>query len=149
MSSEHPLTGVGLGNFEVRALDYVRRPGALPYVGAVIERPHAVHNAYLQALAETGAIGLALLVAFVLGALGAPLHAARRFKALGDRRLAQLSVSLLIGNIGLMTAAIFLSIGADRTVWFLLGLGPVLLGIAYGADRAASRPLATGHSGGR
>jgi O-antigen ligase len=147
MSSEHPLTGVGLGNFEVRAPDYVRRPGALPYVGAVIEKPHATHNTFLQALAETGAIGLGLLTAFVLVTLRSLLHAARRFAGLGHHTLAQLSRALLIGNIGLLTAAIFLSIGADRTVWLLLGLGPVLLAIACRADRAASWP--TPADGGR
>jgi O-antigen ligase len=134
MSADHPWTGVGVGNFQVRSADYVRQPGALSYVGAVIERPRAVHNAYLHVLAESGVVGLGLFALFVLTTMRALLVAAQRFAGLGEHVLARLSRALLVGNIGLLTAAVFLSIGADRTVWLLLALGPVLLGIASTAQ---------------
>jgi O-antigen ligase len=112
----------------------VRQPGALSYVGAVIERPRAVHNAYLHVLAESGVVGLGLFALFVLTTMRALLVAAQRFAGLGEHVLARLSRALLVGNIGLLTAAVFLSIGADRTVWLLLALGPVLLGVASTAQ---------------
>jgi O-antigen ligase len=141
MSADHPLTGVGVGNFQVRSADYVRRPGALSYVGAVIERPRAVHNAYLHVLAESGVVGVGLFALFVLATMRAPLVAARRFARRGEHVLARLSRAVLVGNIGLLTAAVFLSIGADRTLWLLLALGPVLLGVAsVGRNTSAAHP---------
>lgn len=52
MASAHPVTGVGLGNYEVVYFQY-----------ALARWPHALghaHNDYLNILAETGIIGLAL-----------------------------------------------------------------------------------------
>jgi O-antigen ligase len=136
MSADHPVAGVGLDNFPVLSGDYVREPGTLRFVDLVAERPHEVHNTYLQLLAETGAVGLGLFLAVVWAALAAALRAVRRFEALGAPGLAQLARAVIVANLGLLTAAAFLSIGSRPTFWVLLSLGPVLLAVANPWPRA-------------
>ena len=41
---------------------------------------------------------------------------------------------VIVGTIGLLTAAAFLTIGWDRRLWFLLALGPALAAIARRAQ---------------
>jgi O-antigen ligase len=147
MSADHPITGVGLDNFVVRSREYVRRPGRLDFVDLVVERPHVVHNTYLQMLAETGFVGLGLFLAFALTAVASAARAARRFDRSGRRSLALLARGVLVGNIGLLIAATFISAQVTATVWLLLALGPVLLSLACAGRTpasAAARPVRTG-----
>lgn len=130
MSSDHPVVGVGLDNFVVLSREYVREPGTLRFVDLVAERPHQVHNTYLQLLAETGVVGLGLFLAVVWAALGSARRAARRFQAQGATGLYRLACAVVVANVGLLAAAAFLSIGSRPTLWVLLALGPMLLGVA-------------------
>ena len=130
MSEDQPVTGVGLANFTVRSREYVRRPGALRYVELVVERPHEVHNTYLQMLAETGVVGLLLFLALAWTAVTSALRAGCTFERTGRRRLAVASRSVAVASIGLLAAAVFLSLQANATVWVLLALGPLMLGVA-------------------
>jgi O-antigen ligase len=131
MTADHPVTGVGLDNFIVRSPEYVREPGSLEYVELVVDRPHVVHNTYLQMLAETGVVGLGLFVALALTALASAIRAARRFERAGRRALGLLSRGVLVADIGLLTAAFFITAQSTATVWVLLALGPALLGLSY------------------
>lgn len=140
MSGDHPLAGVGLNNFRARSSEYVRRPGALEFVDLVSERPRVAHNTYLQLLAETGAIGLALFVLVVGACLRAGWRACRRFERAGEHALAALARASVLAATGVLTAAVFLSDAADKRLWLLLGLGPALLGIA------ARCPVADGNA---
>lgn len=148
MAAEHPMTGVGLDNFTARSAEYVRRPGSLDYVELIVDRPHVVHNTYLQMLAETGVIGLGLWLALAATVLGSALRAARRFERAGRHRLAVLSRGVLVADVGLLTAVFFISALSTATVWVLLALGPVLLSLASAPDRGspgrAARPSGRG-----
>jgi O-antigen ligase len=144
MSADHPLTGVGLDNFTIRSGEYVRRPGSLSYVELVVERPHEVHNTYLQMLADTGVIGLGLFLAYAWTALASAIRAARRFERIGRDRLALVSLGAFIAGVGLLTAAFFISAQSTATVWVLLALGPVLFGLSYTLDPRAAPPVRHG-----
>jgi O-antigen ligase len=137
VSADHPIGGVGLANFTVRSREYVRRPGTLQYVELIVDRPHVVHNTYLQMLAETGAVGLALFAAVLWSALGSAVRAARSFERAGERALARFSRRVVVAYIGLLTAAVFISLQATVTAWVLLMLGPILFGLAQTWNRAA------------
>jgi O-antigen ligase len=145
MAADHPVLGVGLGNFSVHARDYVRRPGALSFVNLIAERPHVVHNVYLEMLADAGAVGLALLAAFLALAVASAARAARLFERIGEPGLAALGRSLVVADVALLTAIAFLSIGSSATVWVVLALGPVLLGVAsaHRASASSTRALVT------
>ena len=136
MSSDHPITGVGLDSFTVHSGEYVRRPGVLRYVDLVVDRPHVVHNTYLEMLAESGVVGLGLTLALAAIAVSSALRAARRFERAGERGLAVLARGVVAADAGLLTAAVFISAQATATVWVLLALGPMLLGVAVALSSA-------------
>jgi len=120
MASAHPLTGVGLGHYEVAYSDY-----------ALARWPHALghaHNDYLNLLAETGIIGLAasltgwaLIVGWTVRALAARFPVAH---------------GLALGLLGTWTHFAVHSVVDKLTVNNLfLHLG-VMLGLLAFADRS-------------
>lgn len=137
MSGDHPITGVGLNSFTVHSGEYVRRPGAMNYVDLVVDRPHVAHNTYLEMLAESGVVGLGLTLALAAIAVGSALRAGRRFERVGERGLAVLARGVVAADAGLLAAAVFISAQAAATVWILLALGPILLGVSIVLSSAA------------
>ena len=140
VAEQNPATGVGLANFTVRSREYVRRPGTLEYVELIVDRPHVVHNTYHQMAAETGVVGLALFVALAGMVLAAAIRAARRFERLGEAVLANVSRGVAVAYVGLLTAAFFISLQVTATVWVLLALGPILLGLAQTWNATGATP---------
>jgi O-antigen ligase len=126
---------VGLHNYEVVARDYTRLPGSLTNVNKIAEKPHAVHNTYLEALADTGVIGLALFLVLGIGSCYAAWLAGRRFEELGQPRMEALARAVVVATIGMLAAAFFISDGVDRRLWVLFALGPATLAIAEGRKR--------------
>ncbi|MEN3285462.1 MAG: hypothetical protein V7607_6602 [Solirubrobacteraceae bacterium] len=139
MTEDHPVTGVGLAAFQTEAKNYVREPGSLQFVRLIVDEPHVTHNVYLQQLAETGVVGLALLLAVIGASLGAAARAARRFDALGDPALATLARAVIIASIGFLTASLFISNSTDKRLWIILALGPALLGAAHRVSSSTER----------
>jgi O-antigen ligase len=132
IAENNPIGGIGLHNYEVVAKDYTRLPGSLTNVNKIAEKPHAVHNTYLEALAETGIIGLALFLVLAIGSCYAAWLAGRRFEELGEPRMEALARAILVATIGMLAAAFFISDGVDRRLWALFALGPASLAIAEG-----------------
>jgi O-antigen ligase len=139
MTEDHPVTGVGLAAFQTEAKNYVREPGSLELVRLIVDEPHVTHNVYLQQLAETGVVGLVLLLAVIGASLGAAARAARCFDALGDPALATLARAVIVASIGLLTASLFISNSTDKRLWIVLALGPALLGAAHRAPSSTER----------
>jgi O-antigen ligase len=130
IAADHPAAGVGLHNFTVYSPRYVRRPGALNNVDLIAERPHVVHNTYLEVATETGVVGLGLFVAVIAASLGAAWRAASMSERRGDQVLGTLARGVLVAVIGVLVAAAFVSLGSDPVLWLLLALGPALLAVA-------------------
>ena len=133
MTEDHPVAGVGLAGFRDEAKNYVREPGSLTFVRLIVDDPAVAHNVYLQQLAETGVVGLALLLAVIAASLAAAARAARRFEAIGDHALATLARAVIVASIGFLTASLFISNSTDKRLWIILALGPALLGAAHRA----------------
>lgn len=137
MSEDHPITGVGLNQFREESTTYVRDLQNLQYVDLIVDTPRIVHNTYLQLLAETGIVGLlGFLLVSVLG-LVTTWRAAGAWERAGRPDLQALTQGLLIGQIGFLVAAFFLSIGNNFRLWLLLGLGSALLTAARKEDRGS------------
>jgi O-antigen ligase len=135
IASAHPINGVGLDNFTFQEKRFVRRSGPLTSVNLISEKPHVVHSLYLQALAELGVVGLTLLVVVMVGCVAATGRAIRRFDAREQSQMATLARALLIAQLSILVAQVFLSDGDDQRFWLLFALGPVL------ATLAARRPV--------
>lgn len=138
-SEDHPIGGIGLANYEVVAKEYTREPGKLESVNKIAERPHVVHNTYLESLTETGVIGLALFVVLALACCYAAWSAGRRFEDRGEVEMEAMSRAVLVATIGMLVAVFFISAGVDRRLWALLALGPATLAIAESRERAGLR----------
>ena len=130
MSEDNLILGVGANNFRVESSKYVREPGSPNDIELVTEDPHVVHNIYLQQLAETGVVGLALLAIFLALALRATWLGIHNLEKSGLLRLAVLGRAILVAQIGALSASIFLSNGYDQVLWILLALGPALTMVA-------------------
>jgi O-antigen ligase len=130
ITSDHPVAGVGLHNFTVHSPRYVREPGALENVKLIAERPHVVHNTYLELLTETGVIGLSLFLVAIAASLLACVKAARQFEARGDIAWGAVARAAVVAASAALAAAVFVTIGSREMFWFILALGPVLLGLA-------------------
>jgi O-antigen ligase len=142
----HPVLGVGLDNYEVVAKDYTRVPGALKNVNKIAEKPHVVHNTYLEALTETGIVGLLLFLFIAFTSLFCAYRAGKWFEGMGNLPMEALSRAIVVGTIGIMVAGFFVSAGVDKRLWVLLALGPAALTIAR---IQAERPRLVGRPVGR
>lgn len=135
---DHPVGGAGIGNFTVVSPRYALDIGTLDAPDFVTVDPLPPHNLILEALAETGVVGLVLVVIALGACLRASHRAARLFARHGAGELELLAQLVLVAQIAIVTAGMFLPITANRQLWTLLAVGPALLGIALrlraGAD---------------
>ena len=137
MSEDNPVLGVGVNNFESRSADFVLQPGRLENTELIVDRPHVAHNVYLQQLAETGVIGLGLLIGFFGAGLLATRSAAQQFRSVGDAPMQGLASAVLVAQIAALSASVFLSNGYDLPLWLLLALGPTLASVAAREEAVA------------
>ncbi|MBF6619478.1 MAG: O-antigen ligase family protein [Patulibacter sp.] len=141
---DHPVGGVGTGNFPVVEGSYLKEIGFVKEPTWYVDTPLVAHNIWIQALVENGVPGLLLLIALVIACVAASFAAGRRFTQLGRPDLAHLGRALGVGQIGSLVASNFISNGSDRVFWIMLTLGPALLvaaAIAQQAQRRGDRPL--------
>jgi putative inorganic carbon (hco3(-)) transporter len=129
VSEDHLLTGVGVHNLHVHALRYVDELDSVEAANT-LAREQVAHNVFIEMLAETGVVGLALFLAVIGGCLRAALRAARSFDALREPSLAAMSRAVVVAMVGSLAASLFLSGGGGERLWVLFALGPALLGIA-------------------
>jgi O-antigen ligase len=94
------------------------------------ERPHLVHNTYLEVLTDAGVIGLLLFMGVIVAALRAAYRASMLFERAGDRASAALSRSVLVAALAALTASLFLSNQTDPRTWVILTLAIGLLAAA-------------------
>jgi O-antigen ligase len=135
MAKDNPVKGVGLGSFETSSIHYVLEPGSLERADQVIDTPKVAHNIYLQAFAELGVVGLAMLVSILAFPIVCALRAARRFTKAGDAEMNIISRAVVVALAAFLTSNFFLSSQFDKQLWLLIALAPPLLAIASAAQR--------------
>jgi O-antigen ligase len=138
VARDHPLAGVGIGNFIVVSPSYAQQVGTVKYTEVLIEDPKPVHNTVIEAVAETGFVGLALLVAAIGLCMSATVRAVRRFRRIGRDDLELLAQLVLVAQIAILAAGMFLPMTYSRQLWMLLAIGPALLGIALRTSVASA-----------
>jgi O-antigen ligase len=129
MAEEHPVAGVGLGNFATVEPRYLASSINLLRTDRVLHFPPA-HNMYLQVLSELGAIGFALFLSILGGALMIGLKAVRALARGPDRRLEIAARGVVIAYVSLLTTNIFNNGLVHKQLWLFVGLLLALSAIA-------------------
>lgn len=112
MWSDHPLAGVGIGQF----------PSNLPFYGKTLHLKFqnlGAHNMYIQILAETGIIGLILFA----GLLGSALKSLRQAARLSNPVASSLAWTWLIVLVVLLLGGITKNDHFDKLLWLVIGIG--------------------------
>jgi O-antigen ligase len=152
MWQDHPVIGVGLGDFRVHSSEYARALGPLEFAEFLTEERKYVHNVYLEILAETGIVGLLLFTTVLALCLRAAWRAVRLFRQAGDTAMATLAKAVVIGVVAWLAAGMFISGQTDRRLWLLLALGPAMLAAAkrqagaYAVEGSRARPRRMGYA---
>lgn len=115
----HPLTGVGLGNFQMYASAYFPQ-------GTIYAQDQASHNIIVGALAETGIVGAAVLIAMIGALVGQGLSMVRADRVLAGRRadlaMAQVTAGLMTGYLVFLIVSMSVDLQRDRFFVALAGL---------------------------
>jgi len=134
---DNPIVGVGIAQFPQVSPHYTLQPGALRFVGLIVEKHIVVHNLYLQLWVETGIVGLLLFLSVIGASLTAAVRALRSFDRQRDAEMSALTRAAILALIGMLTASFFLSNIEAGQLWVLLALGPVLWGISQRKSRTS------------
>lgn len=143
MFVEHPLFGVGLGNYPVEYQDYAQRLG---YESRHSER-HA-HNMFLEWLAETGLFGGAALVALIKEMLKRLNAGYQNHLTEGDLTGASMLAAFRLGLLGYLIASLFLHAAFPRYFWLFAALAIAIpYPVTQGAPSLQTKALRFRRSG--
>ncbi len=122
VAEDHPVLGVGAGNFILVEPEYSASGINISRIDIVFDQTKVVHNTFLQLQTELGAIGLA---AFLL-VVGAAVVGS--FRSISRMRGVPLDVELLVrgftvGLLGVLAAYSFESSQYEKQLWLMLGVG--------------------------
>jgi O-antigen ligase len=122
ITENHPLAGIGAGNFTLVEPSYAFGDRNLPRFDLVVDTPLVVHNTYLNVLVELGVVGFILFGALIAGAFVVAFRAVGAFARAGDWEMEILARGLVIGTIGMLAAFFFLSAQYEKQLPLLLGI---------------------------
>lgn len=137
MVEEHPLTGIGAGNFKYVVTRYETQENDLQKIA---------HNTYIEVAAELGLPGLAIFLTILYLPLRYLGQARRMAQARGDEWLASAATGIHAGLIGCAVAMIFLSAETQKFIWLMIALAPCVRTLATqsaGKDAGNERPFET------
>ncbi len=139
---DHPVLGVGPGQFPVHYQEYAGRVGGVvhstvkfgPQKGATPERQ--AHDTYLGIAADLGAVGLAVFLSTPRGVGARPLACpqALQVERPGARRARR--AGYLLALAAYLAAGVFLSLAYERYLWMVLALAAVVVRLGR-SERAA------------
>jgi O-antigen ligase len=122
MFSDHPLTGVGAGNYTEHFDEYARRHGTTVRSYEEFSDPHYPHSTYLEILAETGVVGLAAFLAVIAAAFAGLAGAYRAFRSAGSTEMADLVFSVALAITAYLTTSLLLQAHYIEYLWLLVAL---------------------------
>jgi hypothetical protein len=117
MFEDHPLLGVGIGNYEVHYHSYAQEVG----LDARREERQA-HSLYLEVAAESGLLGLGVFGGMLVYAAMGPWRARARLQREGDLDSADMMRALGVAFFGYLVGSLFLHLSYPRYFWLMLGL---------------------------
>lgn len=145
MFLDHPLLGVGPGNYEVHYLSYSARAGLSGE--DTVRDPHSL---YVQIAAETGLVGLAAFAWLLAAAFALLERARRRARRARARQFALLLLACQLSLVIYLALSTFLHDAYFRHFFVLLALGALGAGLALASSsmQRAAGATASSNSGG-
>jgi len=134
---DHPLLGIGAGNFRGLEAVYASRTLDLPEVRQIVDDRVVVHNTYLETFTELGGVGLLLFAVLVLGSLTVGVRSLRA-RGNAGRIVKQIGGGLLVGVTGMLAAFFFISGEYEKQLWLMLGLVVSLGTLSAGQNASLS-----------
>jgi len=115
MFADHPILGVGPGNFEAMYPAYAQRIGLDP-------RPEVrgAHSLYLEALAQTGLVGAVVFFGLLAAAVRGPVRNRRRQRSPDDTLLVE---ACAVALVAFLVCAVTLHLAYPRYLWVFVALG--------------------------
>jgi O-antigen ligase len=130
MVEDHPVRGIGAGNFPIASIHYLLEPGALLRDDFIVDDPKVAHNTYLNVLAELGVVGLGLFLTVIAFSLWCAIRAVGFAARAGDRELEVLARAFVVVIVAQLAADFFGSHQYSKQLWLVLSLCPALLEIS-------------------
>jgi glycosyltransferase involved in cell wall biosynthesis/O-antigen ligase len=116
MFRDHPITGVGVGQFRYQFKNYADL--------TFLREPDA-HNIYIEQLAETGVIGFGFLIALLIVTIRSLIRSIRNSRAMGG--IAYIAaIGTLASLAGILVQSTLLGGFGAMSLFLLLGITPVL-----------------------
>jgi O-antigen ligase len=140
MFKDHPVVGLGAGNFVTVEPRYATRDIDLRRVDLIVDTPKGAHNTYLHTLTELGTVGMLLLAAAVLVCLTVAFKSVRTLERAGEPELGLLGRAVIIGIVGMLAAFVFISAAHREQLWLLLGVAVAFSTLARSAAGSARAP---------
>lgn len=119
---DHPLLGVGAGNFTRYFAQYANEVGSSAVQYDEPGEHMFPHTLYLEIGSETGILGLLVFGAAAACAFVSLLRSRRELLARGDTAHAGLATGLAIALLGYLMTSIFLHGSFQRYLWLLFAL---------------------------
>lgn len=128
--SDHPILGVGAGNFGNRYPQYANLVGwgGTDYIPAGVRQ--YPHNLYLELAVEMGLLGLLMFVSMIVAALLGLNRSRQILLARGDAANAALVTAIAIAIVGYLAASVFLHSGYERYLWLMLAFAIAAIRLA-------------------
>lgn len=117
MVKTHPVFGVGLGSFSYLFPEYSKKLGL-----ALVATEREAHSLYLETTAETGILGLSVLLLLLASCLGAMFDARSRFRQAGLQDYEGMVTGFLAGWLAYLVAAMYIHNAFPRYFFLLLGI---------------------------
>jgi putative inorganic carbon (hco3(-)) transporter len=122
---QHPIFGIGVGNFVIISNRYVSLENL------------AVHNSYLHAAVETGIFGLIFFLLIFARSFQNFAAALQAFRKQNEVKLALLCQGMLIGLVGIVIDALFLSVQEAFIIWVIFALSVAFRHVAQMDNKIA------------
>jgi O-antigen ligase len=139
MFLDHPVTGIGYGNYLANYQEYVRDLGIEQTI-----KPREAHNLYLETAAETGIVGVFAFFGIIVGVAASISGGRKRFRSMGDHRTDGIGFAIGVSLIGYLTTSVFLHMSFARPMWLLVGVALALPSIAGSEDARRDELLTAG-----
>lgn len=117
MFADHPILGVGVGNYPLLYQKYSQRLGI--DLRSEIREPH---NLYLEVASETGLLGIFSFGLLLWVILKSMWEAQKALVKIGEIATANMLSAFSFGFIGYLIAALFIHSAFPRNFWVLAGI---------------------------